>query len=129
MDANRALGLPDDCREYSSVQNILADLDIKSIRLLVSRHPACRLGACTALITTGGWLLPGCRMGLHLLLGLVCLLGACASTAGSHSQVSRVPYTEDTGCCVQLHWLLTKQPCAVLSKQSRRLGVQPLCLL
>ena len=36
VDANRALGLPDDCREYSSVRNILSDLDIKSIRLMVS---------------------------------------------------------------------------------------------
>ena len=36
VDANRRLGLPDDCREYTSVQNILADLDIKSICLMVS---------------------------------------------------------------------------------------------
>lgn len=35
VDANRELGLPDDAREYTSVQNILADLDIKSIRLMV----------------------------------------------------------------------------------------------
>ena len=35
VDANRALGLPDDCREYSSVRNILKDLGIKSIRLMV----------------------------------------------------------------------------------------------
>jgi hypothetical protein len=37
VDANRALGLPDDCREYSSVRNILQDLGISSIRLMV-RH-------------------------------------------------------------------------------------------
>lgn len=36
VDANRALGLPDDCREYSSAQNILADLGIKSIRLITN---------------------------------------------------------------------------------------------
>ncbi|CAL5228412.1 g11542 [Coccomyxa viridis] len=36
VDANRALGLPDDCREYSSVRNILSDLDIKSIRLMTN---------------------------------------------------------------------------------------------
>lgn len=36
VDANRALGLPDDCREYYSVRNILSDLGIKSIRLIVS---------------------------------------------------------------------------------------------
>ena len=35
VDANRALGLPDDCREYTSVANILADLDVKSIKLMV----------------------------------------------------------------------------------------------
>lgn len=39
VDANRALGLPDDCREYSSVRNILSDLDIKSIRLMVGSAP------------------------------------------------------------------------------------------
>ena len=39
MDANRALGLPDDCREYSSVRNILADLGIRSIRLMVGPAP------------------------------------------------------------------------------------------
>lgn len=35
VDANRALGLPDDCREYTSVTNILADLGIRSIKLMV----------------------------------------------------------------------------------------------
>ena len=35
VEANRALGLPDDCREYSSVANILQDLNVKSIRLMV----------------------------------------------------------------------------------------------
>ena len=37
VDANRALGLPDDCREYTSVKNILADLAVKSIQLMVSQ--------------------------------------------------------------------------------------------
>ena len=36
VDANRALGLPDDCREYTAVRHILQDLGIKSIRLMVS---------------------------------------------------------------------------------------------
>lgn len=36
VEANRALGLPDDCREYTSVSNILQDLNVKSIRLMVS---------------------------------------------------------------------------------------------
>ena len=35
VDANRALGLPDDCREYTSVRNIIRDLNIKSIKLIV----------------------------------------------------------------------------------------------
>ena len=42
VDANRELGLPDDCREYSSVKNILNDLDIKSIRLIVCPFPHCK---------------------------------------------------------------------------------------
>jgi len=36
VDANRALGLPDDCREYSSVLNILKDLRIGSIQLMTN---------------------------------------------------------------------------------------------
>jgi GTP cyclohydrolase II len=36
VDANRALGLPDDLREYTSVRNILRDLGVKSIRLMTN---------------------------------------------------------------------------------------------
>lgn len=36
VDANRALGLPDDSREYSAVRNILDDLDVRSIKLLTN---------------------------------------------------------------------------------------------
>ena len=36
VDANRQLGLPDDAREYTSVRNILADLNVKSVKLMVS---------------------------------------------------------------------------------------------
>lgn len=36
VDANRALGLPDDCREYSSARNILQDLGVRSIRLVTN---------------------------------------------------------------------------------------------
>ncbi|KAK9827454.1 hypothetical protein WJX74_003345 [Apatococcus lobatus] len=36
VDANRALGLPDDCREYTSVRNILKDLGIRSIQLMTN---------------------------------------------------------------------------------------------
>ena len=38
VDANRALGLPDDCREYTSVTNILANLGVKSIHLMVGEY-------------------------------------------------------------------------------------------
>jgi GTP cyclohydrolase II len=36
VDANRALGLPDDSREYSSVRNILKELGVKSVRLMTN---------------------------------------------------------------------------------------------
>jgi GTP cyclohydrolase II len=36
VDANRALGLPDDAREYSAVAHILADLGVTSIRLMTN---------------------------------------------------------------------------------------------
>ena len=36
VDANRALGLPDDCREYSAVGHILQELGVKSIRLMTN---------------------------------------------------------------------------------------------
>jgi len=36
VDANRALGFPDDCREYSAVRNILDDLGITSIKLMTN---------------------------------------------------------------------------------------------
>ena len=53
VDANRQLGLPDDAREYSSVLNILKDLDVKSIKLIVRStqlYTCCRCasGALTA---------------------------------------------------------------------------------
>jgi len=36
VEANRMLGLPDDCREYQSVVDILQDLNIKSVRLMTN---------------------------------------------------------------------------------------------
>lgn len=36
VDANRALGLPDDCREYTSVRNMLKEMGVKSIRLITN---------------------------------------------------------------------------------------------
>jgi hypothetical protein len=38
VDANRALGLPDDCREYNPVRYILEELGVKSVRLMVSTY-------------------------------------------------------------------------------------------
>ena len=57
VDANRALGLPDDCREYTSVRNILADLGVRSIRLMVrpqgSRQDA--FAGCREWLFDCGW--------------------------------------------------------------------------
>ncbi len=39
VDANRALGLPDDCREYSAVAHILEDLGISSIKVCACSTP------------------------------------------------------------------------------------------
>jgi GTP cyclohydrolase II len=36
VDANRALGLPDDVREYGAVRDILADLGVPAVRLLTN---------------------------------------------------------------------------------------------
>jgi GTP cyclohydrolase II len=36
VDANRALGLPDDCREYSAVRAILEDLGVRSVQLMTN---------------------------------------------------------------------------------------------
>ena len=50
VDANRALGLPDDCREYTSVANILRDLRVRSVQLMVRRH-----GGSVCRVWVGGW--------------------------------------------------------------------------
>eukprot|EP01114_Cavostelium_apophysatum_P024723 TRINITY_DN977_c0_g1_i1.p1 TRINITY_DN977_c0_g1~~TRINITY_DN977_c0_g1_i1.p1 ORF type:complete len:254 (-),score=35.66 TRINITY_DN977_c0_g1_i1:15-776(-) len=36
VEANRKLGLPDDCRSYDAVVDILKDLDVRSVRLLTN---------------------------------------------------------------------------------------------
>lgn len=36
VDANRALDLPDDCREYTAVANMLKDMNVKSIQLMTN---------------------------------------------------------------------------------------------
>ncbi len=79
VDANRALGFPDDCREYTSVHNILRDLGVKSVRLMVrcvkelwldgggavlasGRARACMAAACVAdSCFTHGLFDAGCR--------------------------------------------------------------------
>lgn len=36
VDANRVLGLPDDCREYTAVAEMIKDMNIKSIKLITN---------------------------------------------------------------------------------------------
>lgn len=60
VDANRALGLPDDCREYSPVRFILEELGVKSVRLMVGSLPGCGAVACCA-CCAGGPLCGCCR--------------------------------------------------------------------
>jgi len=36
VDANRALGFPDDCREYTAVANMVKDLQLESIKLMTN---------------------------------------------------------------------------------------------
>lgn len=43
VDANRALGLPDDLREYTSVRNILKELNVKSVRLMTNNPRKMRI--------------------------------------------------------------------------------------
>jgi len=43
VDANRALGLPDDCREYTSVATILSGLEVRSVRLMTNNPRKVRL--------------------------------------------------------------------------------------
>ena len=43
MDANRVLGFPDDCREYTAVANMVADLNLESIKCA---PPLVQLAGC-----------------------------------------------------------------------------------
>jgi hypothetical protein len=52
VDANRELGLPDDCREYTSVKNILDDLGIKSIQLMTNNPRKVNTMACLGIKIT-----------------------------------------------------------------------------
>jgi GTP cyclohydrolase II len=53
VDANRALGLPDDCREYTSVRNILRDLGVKSVRLMTNNPRKMAVLAALGVEVTG----------------------------------------------------------------------------
>ena len=78
VDANRALGLPDDCREYSPVAFILSELRVASIQLMVRGGRAA--GVC---VRGGGGLRgvgrdstgtqPGCLWAPHWTPPLLCV--------------------------------------------------------
>mmetsp|Transcript_14801 Transcript_14801/g.20443 ORF Transcript_14801/g.20443 Transcript_14801/m.20443 type:complete len:283 (-) Transcript_14801:244-1092(-) len=53
VDANRALGLPDDSREYTAVSNMLLDLNIKSIRLMTNNPRKIEKLTALGVIVTG----------------------------------------------------------------------------
>jgi hypothetical protein len=76
VDANRALGLPDDCREYTSVRNILRDLAVRSVQLMVrgarAQQQAAgrqRLVHVEALMQQQWHKQHGCGIDVRLLLG------------------------------------------------------------
>ena len=91
VDANRALGLPDDCREYTSVRNILADLGVRSIRLMVrpQRSPQADFPGCTKALLPGGEGQAGSAL---------CHQKACTKNAADCSALSR--------CLEGSDWLL-----------------------
>lgn len=53
VDANRALGLPDDTREYTAVENMLAELGVKSVRLMTNNPRKIRELECGGIKITG----------------------------------------------------------------------------
>ena len=53
VDANRALGLPDDLREYTSVRNILKELGVRSVRLMTNNPRKIRVLAELGVKVTG----------------------------------------------------------------------------
>ena len=53
VDANRKLGLPDDTREYTAVENMLADLNVKSVRLMTNNPRKIRELECGGIKITG----------------------------------------------------------------------------
>ena len=53
VDANRKLGLPDDTREYTAVENMLAELGVKSVRLMTNNPRKIRELECGGIKITG----------------------------------------------------------------------------
>lgn len=53
VDANRALGLPDDCREYSAVAGMMRDMDVRSVRLMTNNPRKLREVAAAGVAVDG----------------------------------------------------------------------------
>ena len=53
VDANRQLGLPDDTREYTAVENMLRELDVRSVQLMTNNPRKIRELECGGLKITG----------------------------------------------------------------------------
>ena len=53
VDANRQLGLPDDTREYSAVENMLRELNVQSIQLMTNNPRKIRELECAGIKITG----------------------------------------------------------------------------
>ena len=53
VDANRRLGLPDDTREYTAVENMLRELDVKSVQLMTNNPRKIRELECGGIKITG----------------------------------------------------------------------------
>lgn len=67
VDANRALGLPDDCREYSAVAHILEDLGISSIKVRFAAHGTLlQTSLCSTCCAASHWAVPPYRWVLQV---------------------------------------------------------------
>ena len=53
VDANRRLGLPDDTREYTAVENMLRELDVRSVQLMTNNPRKIRELECGGIKITG----------------------------------------------------------------------------
>ena len=53
VDANRRLGLPDDSREYTAVENMLRELDVRSVQLMTNNPRKIRELECGGIKITG----------------------------------------------------------------------------